>query len=258
MKAGLVSVSFRGLSTDEVLSAAKACGLEGIEWGGDIHVPCGDLETARRVGEATRNAGIEVVCYGSYCKMTDAECSDLQLQALVETAKALGAPRIRIWAGSCGSADADDGYRAEIVRNTQRLADVAAEAGLDLAFEYHGKTLTDEDGSLLALLRAVDRKNVGTLWQPHILADTDGCVAGLRAVREHVRHFHVFSWTREIPPVRLPLAEGTEKWMRCLDEIETLPGERWLMMEFVQNDDTKQLAEDAACLIKWIEERKQK
>jgi 3-dehydroshikimate dehydratase len=43
---GLVSVTFRKLTPVEVAGLVKKGGLKSIEWGGDIHVPHGDL--ARR------------------------------------------------------------------------------------------------------------------------------------------------------------------------------------------------------------------
>ena len=57
---GLVSISFRSLSPEEIIRIAKAAGLSAIEWGGDVHVPFGEIETARRVGEITRAAGLSI------------------------------------------------------------------------------------------------------------------------------------------------------------------------------------------------------
>ena len=36
---GLVSVSFRGLSPEEIIRIAKDAGLSRIEWGSDVHAP---------------------------------------------------------------------------------------------------------------------------------------------------------------------------------------------------------------------------
>lgn len=36
---GLTSISFRGKTCTEVIGLAKKAGLDGIEWGGDVHVP---------------------------------------------------------------------------------------------------------------------------------------------------------------------------------------------------------------------------
>ena len=44
MKTGLCSVSFRKLTVEEIIAAVKDAGLDGIECGGDVHVPHGDVE----------------------------------------------------------------------------------------------------------------------------------------------------------------------------------------------------------------------
>ena len=40
---GLVSVTFRKLSPEEIVQLVVSSGLKGIEWGGDIHLPHGIL-----------------------------------------------------------------------------------------------------------------------------------------------------------------------------------------------------------------------
>lgn len=249
MKAGLVSVTFRALAPEAIVDLAARCGLQAIEWGGDVHVPCGDLDRARAVGELTRARGLQVACYGSYCRLTDAEAERGDLQAVVATTGALGAPLIRVWAGTRGSAEASAAQREEVVRNAQGLAGLAAAAGLDIAFEYHGGTLTDDAASALRLLEAVDCGNAGCLWQPPVGMSAADCRRAIRTVARYVRNVHVFSWDGV---ERLPLAAGREKWRACLDELARLPGERWLLLEFVRGDDPEQLAEDAATLKRWL------
>lgn len=245
MKTGLVSVSFRSLSPEAVIDLAARAGLGSIEWGGDIHVPPHDLIHARRIGELTRAAGLEVACYGSYYRLTDDE-SDMA-EKIIAAAKALGAPMIRVWAGQLPSAEASEDYRVMIVRNAQRLADMAD--GIDIVFEYHGGTLTDDASSALDLLNAVNRPNAGTLWQPPVNMSIKDCLSSIRTVGRHIRNIHTFSWHGTD---RLPLAEGAEKWRACLAEIGKLPGEHRLMLEFVKDDSPDQLLADAATLKRWI------
>lgn len=247
MRTGLVSISFRSLAPNQIIALAVRAGLDGIEWGGDIHVPPGDLANAASVGECTRAAGLSVACYGSYYRLTAAEPG--MARTVVRTAKALGAPLIRVWAGNLGSAEAGPVHRAMIVRNAQTIADLAAEEGMSVAFEYHGGTLTDTASSARELLEAVSRENLGTLWQPPVNMSIPDCVDSIRTVAPWIRNIHVFSWSGH---ERLPLAGGAEKWRICLDEIRRLPGERSLMLEFVRGDDPDQLVRDAQTLQKWL------
>lgn len=44
---GLVSISFRNRTAEEIIEAVKNAGLNAIEWGGDVHVPHGNVSRAR-------------------------------------------------------------------------------------------------------------------------------------------------------------------------------------------------------------------
>lgn len=46
---GLVSISFRNVSVDEIIEACFKSGISCIEWGSNCHVPCDDEENAREV-----------------------------------------------------------------------------------------------------------------------------------------------------------------------------------------------------------------
>ena len=66
MQTGIVSVTFRALAPEQVIALTKQAGLDGIEWGSDVHVPCGaGLRHAEHVGELTRAAGLSVLSLGS-------------------------------------------------------------------------------------------------------------------------------------------------------------------------------------------------
>ena len=111
-KTGIVSVTYRHLSSDEIISAARAAGLEAIEWGGDIHVPPEKIDIARAVGEATREAGLEVVSYGTYYRLGESGRDfKVKFAEALAAANALGAPSLRIWAGSKDACDTGETER---------------------------------------------------------------------------------------------------------------------------------------------------
>ena len=66
IQGGLVSASFRALAPGEIVDLVAQAGLAGIEWGGDVHVPHGDVACAREVYRRTVDAGLTVCSYGSY------------------------------------------------------------------------------------------------------------------------------------------------------------------------------------------------
>jgi sugar phosphate isomerase/epimerase len=241
---GLVSVTFRPLSPQAIIDLVAGAGLVGIEWGGDVHVPHGDVGCARQVQRWTADAGLEVVSYGSYYRVGHAE--PVPFEAVVETALALGAPVVRVWAGKRGSAQADDAYRRRVVQDSVRIAEQAQAAGLTVAYEYHGNTLTDASDSALQLLREVDHGAMRTYWQPGAESEEAASMGGLRAVLPWLVHVHVNQGRR-------PLSEGADVWRRWLDVVQSTGREHYALIEFVQDDAPEAFARDAATLRGWVE-----
>ena len=239
MKPGLVSVTFRRLSPDEIVALCRGSGIEWIEWGGDVHVPLGEIETARRVGALTRENGLHVACYGSYVRMTSAERA--LFPDLVATARALGAPALRVWSGASDDADPD-----EIAESTRLLCDMAPE--MIITFEFHGGTLTRDDEHACDFLRRVDRPNVRTQWQPPLNWPEADCLRAIGAVKPWLYNLHVFSWEGVN---RLPLSAHADRWKKYL---RAAAGDRLALMEFVIDDDPDQFVRDAATLRGWLEE----
>jgi sugar phosphate isomerase/epimerase len=239
---GLVSVTFRQLTPEEVIAAAAAARLAAIEWGGDVHVPHGDLSAASRVAELTTAAGLKVAAYGSYYRLAHSD----DAVPVVRTAAALGAETVRVWAGRRPSAEADAAYWAAVVADAQRLASLAADAGMSISFEYHRNTLTDTRASTARLLDALPGPAIRTLWQPQPERDREENLADLRAVLPRLTNLHVFAWTAT--GERRPLADGTADWQAYLAEAAAAPGERYALLEFVVGDDPARLAPDAATL----------
>jgi sugar phosphate isomerase/epimerase len=240
MRPGLVSVTFRQLTPDKILELCKESRLQVIEWGGDVHVPHGDLDVAARVGEATRAAGLSVAAYGSYYRLgvLDGPTFDEVLRSAVT----LGAPAIRVWAGNRGSAETDAAGRQAVVADALRCADLAGEQGVFLCYEFHGNTLTDTTPAALELLAATEHPFVRSLWQPPHGESLEDCVASLRAIRPWLHHVHVFHWWPD-PAHRQPLADGRERWAVYVAELWGHPVD--LLLEFVRHDDPGLLREDA-------------
>jgi 3-dehydroshikimate dehydratase len=253
IRPGLVSITFRQLSPPAIVALAAQAGLEAIEWGGDVHVPHGDVDQARAVRRMTEEAGLQVAAYGSYYRVGhDEPCP---FASVLDTAVALGAPLIRVWAGKQGSDTADDTYRARVVSDSRQIAELAAAAGLDVAYEFHGGTLTDTGASARMLLEAVAHPHLGTYWQPPVWATVEQGLETLEAILPWLRHVHVFSWRRSGAgqgTTRLPLAEGEAAWMRYLPVAASTGRECYAELEFVQDDAPESLLRDAATLAGWL------
>lgn len=251
MITGLVSITFRKFSPAEIISLVRQAGLRAIEWGGDIHVPHGDLARAKEVGRLTREAGLQSLCYGSYFRLGESEEKGLPFSSVLETAGALGAPSIRVWTGSKSSTEAGAAFREKLVRESLSISEQAAKAGITVCYEFHAHTLTDTLESALDLLRSAAHPNLKTLWQPPNGMDPALSTAGLERLLPLVHHLHVFHWWPSSAE-RHPLSAGAANWKRYLDVLRRENRPLPLLLEFVRNDSPEQFLEDAATLRSWL------
>ena len=250
MKPGLVSITLRKHSPVEIVDLCVRAGLKGIEWGGDVHVPHGDLRRAREVAAATRGAGLAVSSYGSYYR-PESDKSPAWNEVL-QTAILLGAPVIRAWAGPRASDQVDEKERIKIVDDLRRCAESARAANVRLALEYHANTLTDTNESAQRLARELEGSGALFYWQPPNRMPHGEALAGLQALADNVCALHVFSWATSGDGIeRLPLEAGEDRWREYLPEATRAD---WALLEFVKDDDPEQVVRDARCLRSWLEE----
>ena len=241
--AGLCSVTLRALPAADVVAVAVRAGLTAIEWGADVHARPDDMTGVAAVAEATAAAGLRVASYGSYLRMDE---EPAEQEAVLAAAVALGAPRIRAWAGRHGSGDTDVEGRRAIVAGLRAFAARAADAGVLVGLEFHGGTLTDTVESTLQLLADTDHPAVGTYWQPPQGAPDDEALAGLAAVAPHVLAVHAFSWWPRAE--RHPLATRSRLWHQVAAWVAGRDRPTDVLLEFVPEDAPDAVVRDAAVL----------
>ena len=235
---GLVSISFRRHTVPEILTACAACGLQAIEWGGDVHVPAGDVPRAQEVLEQTRAAGLSAYSYGSYLRLGAVD--EEEVARVAASAGALGTRVVRVWGGVKGSAElTTEEYRA-LVTAARRACHAMPER--TLALECHMNTVTDDCDAALRFLQDVGEENLAMYWQPHQFKGEGYNLRAARLLAPYVKNVHVFHWRgRE----RLPLAEEAERWRRYADILgDKVP----YMLEFMPDDRLETLAQEANAL----------
>lgn len=240
---GLCSVTLRSHSIEEVVAVASEAGLSGIEWGTDAHVK--DAGSADRAREACAAAGLKILSLGSYYKAGFSEDFGPFDQILALSVRA-GAPRVRVWAGNVEPVDANEHVWDAVVEDTRRIAGLAAEHGLELAFEFHGGTLTSTAEATLELLERVDRPNVGAYWQPAVGISDQEALASLHRIIDYVVGVHCFSWWPATN--RIPLEGRKQLWRAVSDVIRGNSCGMDMMLEFVEEDLPGNVARDAAFL----------
>lgn len=251
IQSGVVSVTFRKKTPLELIDLAAKAGLSGIEWGSDVHVLPGDAAAAREVRDLTEAHGLSVASYGSYYYA--AKEDQAPFEAFLESAVALGAPNIRIWAGLGASKDADVAHRARVAEDAARVAALAKKAQITVSFEYHANTLTDTLASTLELLDTARSDNLFTYWQPPLdVADAQqGKNLDVLLARGVVTNAHVYRFKFE-PLEQVPLIEGKALWRGWLKQLNNAP--RFAMIEFVAGGGDAQFLEDCALLNQMLSE----
>lgn len=257
INSGLVSITFRQLKPQEVVALVAKAGLQGIEWGGDIHVPHGDVKTAKNVCKLTMESGLSTAAYGSYYRVGCEGDGFDKFKKVLETAVELKAPTIRVWAGEKGSAFVDEKFRENISHSSRYIAQLAETAGITISFEYHGGTLTDTNQSAIAFFDSANHDNIRSYWQPEPALGIEENIKGLKVLLPLLSNIHVFQWILESDGniVRYALSDGQAAWkeyFRCLGELSS---KHYAMLEFVKNDEPEQFLRDAEVLKHMIENK---
>lgn len=238
-RTGLVSVSFRNKSVEEIIALCREAGLDYIEWGGDVHVPAGDVERAEEVRHLTEEAGLRICSYGSYYKLGTGK----GFEDVLASARALKAPVIRVWAGERSSRDVDEGYYNLLVEDGIRIRDLALKEGIRVFFEYHRRTMTD---NITSCLRLMEDTGLNSYWQPNPEITYEERLNEITQLRRQLEIIHVFAWTFDDGEnIRHMLSEQTEEW----EDYSFIAGtDRIYLLEFSKDDDDRNTIRDAETL----------
>lgn len=241
---GLVSVSFRTLSPDDIVLAAKAAGLSVIEWGSDVHAPFDNAARLKQIVKLQEKNGITCSSYGTYYRL--GETDPALLPAYIGAAKALGTDVLRIWCGTKSASAYSESERKELLTLCRSAAECAEKAHVTLCIECHSGTYTDDADAALSLLQEVNSPAFRTYWQPGQYRTAEENMRYATLVAPYTKHLHVFNWqgTR-----KLPLADGWEVWKRYLT---CFSGERTLLLEFMPDGRVESLSTEAETLLRLI------
>lgn len=238
--AGLVSVSFRECTPREIVEAAKAAGLSCIEWGSDVHAPCNDAARLNEIAELQKEYGIACSSYGTYFRLGETPIEELE--AYIKAAKLLGTDILRLWCGRKSGKDMTEEERNSFLEICRRAADIAESNGAVLCMECHRKTFTENPDDAVLLMQTVNSPNFRMYWQPFQWQSVEQNTENAKKIAPYAEHVHVFNWTED---QKLPLAEAVAEWRGYL---EKLGAPRTLLLEFMPNGTTDELAGEAASL----------
>ena len=240
MELGLVSVSFRSHSPEEILKAMKKAGLTCIEWGSDIHAPCNDIENLKKLAQMQEEYGIGCCAYGTYFRLGVTPMEELPMY--IQGAKLLGTDILRLWCGDQNSEDYSQDEKENLFTQCRIAADMAASAGVILCMECHNKTYTNRKTAALELMKAVDSPNFQMYWQPNQYRTPEENLDYAKAIAPYTKHLHVFNWEEKL---RFPLKEAKDLWRQYL---ACFSGDHKLLLEFMPDNGLDSLSEEAKAL----------
>ena len=245
MKTGITSVSFRKMTCDEVIALAKEAGVDGIEWGSDVHVPQNDVENAALVAKKTRDAGLEVISYGSYFTLGCGE----DFAPYIEASRALGTRQIRIWGGKKERGELNDDEYADLVSEMKKIGELAAAADTVISLEYHQRSITATAPDAAKFASDVDMSSVRLYWQEIIGRPMKDNLADIDIVAPYLTNVHVFNYIDGKQEL-LSEGDGPERWKAYAEKIGEIPGERAFMTEFCKGGLAESFVSDAKTLSK--------
>lgn len=238
---GLVSVTFRNKSAEEIIENVRDVNLDGIEWGGDIHAPSGNIETAELIAEKCINSNVKILSYGSYFRIGQNE----QFQPVLDAALTLKTDHIRIWAGNKNGEETNAAEWLAMVEETRQIADILEKYNISLSFEYHDNTLTNTPESAVKLIEAVNKPNVFLYWQPDQYKGFEYNKNALKAILPYLSNVHVFNWSGS---ERNNLKNAFDEWREYINIIKNDDKFHNLLLEFVKDDLYENLKSDAETL----------
>jgi 3-dehydroshikimate dehydratase len=165
-----------------VIATAVAAHLDAVEWAADMHIGAGDLKTAGETMIATLMAGLTT---GSYATLYRAGVEDdgyRHFDALLETASALQAPIMRIYA----CADHRKGSEAEmldvVASCLRNLGDRAAKKGITLCLSMGRGTCLDRYDRARSIVEATGHDFVRLAWEDLPGTDAEEATAALKGI----------------------------------------------------------------------------
>ncbi len=246
---GVCSVSFRNHSPEEIIDAVAEAGLDGIEWGSDVHVAPGDIENAKRITALMKEKGLKNLSYGTYFGVDQLEFE--KFEDHLKTADALETDILRIWPPSKRINEFYAGGYGTCVRFMKRIAKKAAEYGKTVCFEKHHGTLTESTEETLRFLGDINKDNVKMYWQPNHYENFNANLCSVRELSHYVENVHVFNWRGE---ERLPLKEAVVDWREYYSVLDSESGDsrRSYLLEFMPDDKLTSLKASAEALRKIV------
>ncbi len=244
MKLSLCTIAFRERLLEDAINIAQQIGFDGVEiWGREPHISENfDERRVRAARKMIEDRNLEICGLGSYLRFQggtppeDDEEDSPDLASVLHTARVLGAPTVRVWAGSCPSSKARRRDWNLCVQELQAACEKAANVGAELAVEMQSGTFADTAASANRLLDDVGALNLKLNYQPGNGLPPENPVKRLRSVVNRLASVRVRNYDRLISNPDdhqhiVPLAEGVFDYRELISILRKAGFQGYLSVE---------------------------
>jgi 3-dehydroshikimate dehydratase len=250
IRLGLSSQAFPAMATKDILKLAVDAGLEGVEWAAESHLVPGDIKAAQSLMMETLWARLAVVSYSALYRVHPGSEAGLGFESLLDTAQALHAPILRIFAGSQPWSRLGSEARAGLVAELRRLGDLADSRGITVCLSLSRGTALEDYAAAEGLLGELAHPFVRLAWEAMpggAQEEATGALERLRGQTSLLLARHSDRLGRSSP-----LGDEAEAWQRRLASFlsgETEPKmSRFVLLGRIGGGEEARLKEDAAFL----------
>ena len=193
-RVALCTSALREKLLEDALVAAAKLGFPGVEvWGREPHVgEVYDYNRSRQCKRLCEDRRLEIVALGSYLRFgaTRKTQDGVDLLETLQTAHALRAPIVRVWASDIPSASADAKVWHAAVAEAREAAGRCRKLGITIAVEMHDDTLADTADSARRFIDECECDNLRLNYQPAGRNGLDDPLDRLGKVMDYVVHIH--------------------------------------------------------------------
>ncbi|MFI2640261.1 sugar phosphate isomerase/epimerase family protein [Streptomyces sp. NPDC018610] len=236
MKLAFSTLGVPGLPVPDVIALAVAHGYHGVELRAHPEEPVHPgLAPARRAEVAAefKEAGVEIVGVAGYARVAtpgDDAAVLAEIRALLELARDLGAPFVRVFPG--GDADLPrEEADAVAARRLGTAAEDAAALGVRILLETHDSHPTGADA--IRVLGPVGHGHVGALWDVmHPWRAGEQPLDTYAALAPHLGYVQVKDIASADDPTPVPLGAGALPLAECVEVLSRNGWDGWLCWEY--------------------------
>ncbi|MEG8277599.1 sugar phosphate isomerase/epimerase family protein [Streptomyces sp. AHA2] len=253
MKLAFSTLGVPGLPLPDVLRLATTHGYHGVELRTHpeepVHIGL-DEDRRAEVAAGFKGAGVELLGLAGYVRVA-APGDDgpvlAETRALLDLARDLGAPYVRVLPGADPDAGTPEEADATAARRLGTAAEYAADLGVRILLETHDSHRTAADA--MRVLGLVGHRQVGAVWDVmHTWLGGEQPSESYMALAPHLGYVQVKDIASADDPTPLPLGQGVLPLADCVEVLSRHGWDGWLCWEY-----EKRWHEDATPLPELLE-----